>query len=270
MEWKRCFFAPPAWQRRSCPTAEPLSATDAEPVVLPSLEEARAAVSTHRETTISAGVNHTVALKTDGTVVAVGSSEHDKSSVDDWSDIVAVSAGSGQTIGLKADGTVVAVGSNDYRQCDVSDWAEIVAISAGYEHTVGLRSDGTMFAVGNNRDNRCNVGNWREIALPEEEIFEPEAEASVFPLTTVRNEDTICVGLGHTVGLKTDGTVIAVGLNDFGNCNVSGWTDVVSISAGWTSTVGLRPDGTVISVGSNEYGMRDLDDWTDIALPPET
>lgn len=125
MEWKRCFFVPPAWQRRSRPTAEPLSAADAEPVVLPSLEEARAAVSTHRETTISAGVNHTVALKTDGTVVAVGSSEHDKSSVDDWSDIVAVSAGSGQTIGLKADDTVVAVGSNDYRQCDVSDWTDI-------------------------------------------------------------------------------------------------------------------------------------------------
>lgn len=118
-------FCPSCMAKAESPTAEPLSATDAEPVVLPSLEEARAAVSTHRETTISAGVNHTVALKTDGTVVAVGSSEHDKSRVDDWSDIVAVSAGSGQTIGLKADGTVVAVGSNDYRQCDVSDWTDI-------------------------------------------------------------------------------------------------------------------------------------------------
>jgi alpha-tubulin suppressor-like RCC1 family protein len=28
---------------------------------------------------------------------------------------------------------------------------------------------------------------------------------------------------GHTVGLKSDGTVIAAGHNEFGQCNVSGW-----------------------------------------------
>ena len=28
---------------------------------------------------------------------------------------------------------------------------------------------------------------------------------------------------GHTVGLKSDGTVVAVGLNNYGQCNVGGW-----------------------------------------------
>ena len=168
MEWKRCFFVPPAWQRRSRPTACAPSAADAEPVVLPSLEEARAAVSTHRETTISAGVNHTVALKTDGTVVAVGSSEHDKSSVDDWSDIVAISAGLDYTIGLKSDGTVLSAGWNGFGQCNVSGWTDIVAISTGWNHTVGLKADGTVVAVGNNEYGRRDVGSWTDIALPPE------------------------------------------------------------------------------------------------------
>lgn len=33
-----------------------------------------------------------------------------------------ITAGSHHTIGLKSDGTVVAVGDNEYGQCDVSDW----------------------------------------------------------------------------------------------------------------------------------------------------
>ena len=38
---------------------------------------------------------------------------------------VAVSAGHNHTIGLKADGTLVATGSDRNRQCDVSDWTNI-------------------------------------------------------------------------------------------------------------------------------------------------
>ena len=37
-------------------------------------------------------------------------------------DIVHVAAGQEHTVGLKADGTVVAVGNNEDGQCDVGDW----------------------------------------------------------------------------------------------------------------------------------------------------
>ena len=79
---------------------------------------------------------------------------------------MAISAGGGHTVGLKADGTVVAVGYNGVGQCDVSGLRDIVAISAGDSHTVGLKADGTVVAVGWNEDGQCEVSDCRDIKLP--------------------------------------------------------------------------------------------------------
>ena len=70
----------------------------------------------------SRGSNHTIALKSDGTV-AVGSNAYGQCNVSDWNDIVAIAAGC--AVGLKSDGTVVAVGDNTYGQCDISSWCNI-------------------------------------------------------------------------------------------------------------------------------------------------
>ena len=53
----------------------------------------------------------------------------------------------------------------------------------------------------------------------------------------------------HTVGLKSDGTVVAVGNNIDGQLNVGSWTDIVQVAAGRYHTVGLKSDGTVVAVG---------------------
>ena len=81
--------------------------------------------------------------------------------VSGWRDIVAVSAGKYHTVGLKSDGTVVAVGDNKHGQCEVSAWRDIVAVSAGYDHTVGLKSDGTVVAVGYYYLGVCEVSDWK-------------------------------------------------------------------------------------------------------------
>ena len=81
---------------------------------------------------------------------------------------------------------------------------------------------------------------------------------------TLAVRDTISAGTGYTVGLKRDGTVVAVGDNRAGECNVSGWTDIVAVSAGDNFTVGLKSDGTVVAVGDNEDGECDVSSWTDI------
>ena len=154
-----------------------------------------------RHQTISAGFFHTVGLKSDGTVVAVGDNEYGQCDVSDWADIVAISAGDSHTVGLKSDGTVVAVGGNKCGQCDVSDWTDIAAISAGFIHTVGLKSDGTVVAVGDNEYGQCDVSDWTDIAA-------------------------ISAGFIHTVGLKSDGTVVAVGLKSMQCLRCVCWTNI--------------------------------------------
>ena len=186
---------------------------------------------------ISAGPSHTVGVKVDGTVVAVGNNDDGRCDVNGWYDIVAVCAAFDHTVGLKTDGTVVAVGNNKFGRCDVSGWQDIVAVSAYHGYTVGLKSDGTVVAAGSYswRD----VGRWRDIVA-------------------------VSAGYRHTVGLKADGTVVAVGDNDKGQCNVSDWQDIVAVSAGEYHTVGLKADGTVVAVGDNDDGRCDVSDWQDI------
>ena len=78
------------------------------------------------------------------------------------------------------------------------------------------------------------------------------------------NWNSIAAGANFTLGLKTDGTVIAVGNNDYGQCEVSDWSDIVSVAAGYEHAVGLRADGTVVAVGKNDFGQCNVSDWTDI------
>ena len=237
-----------------------------------SAQRAGAARGMRQVNAISAGTFHTVGLRSNGTVVAVGNSDDGQRKTGGWSDIVSVSAGSGHTIGLRNDGTVVAVGENERGQCDVggwtditavyagknttvglrndgtvitagnrydtSDWTDIVAVSAAY-HAVGLRSDGTVVAVGPNGDGECEVSGWSDIVA-------------------------VAAGVDHTVGLRSDGTVVAVGSNKYGQCEVSGWTDIVAVAAGYKHTVGLRSDGTVVAVGDEQDGQCNVSDWSDI------
>ena len=85
---------------------------------------------------------------------------------------------------------------------------------------------------------------------------------------TLAVREMVSASLCRTVGLKSDGTVVAVGDNEYGQCDVSDWTDIVAVSAGgdigFEHTVGLKSDGTVMAVGYNRHGQCKVSDWTDI------
>ena len=53
----------------------------------------------------------------------------------------------------------------------------------------------------------------------------------------------------NTMGLKANGTVVAVGDNNYGQLNVASWTDIVQVAAGGQSYRRLKSDGTVVAVG---------------------
>lgn len=238
---------------------------------------------------VSAGRGHTVGLKSDGTVVAVGDNKDGCCGVFYWQNIVEISAGSCHTVGLKSTGTVVAVGCNDDGRCNVSGWRGILAVSAGYCHTVGLKSNGTVLAVGHNGFGQCKVSNWQDIVAVSAGSIHTVGLKSDGTVVAVGCDDdsaeyddydnyddyddgqcevsdwqdivAVSAGDYHTVGLKSDGTVVAVGCNDDGQCNVSGWQDIVAISAGNKHTVGLKSDGTVVAVGCNDDRRCDVSGW---------
>lgn len=73
----------------------------------------------------------------------------------------------------------------------------------------------------------------------------------------------VAAGAHHTVGLKSDGTVVATDTTRPGQCDVSGWKDMIAISAGG-NTFGLRKDGTVAVAGENVWNQYDVLEWTNI------
>src|SRR4030042_1372027 len=60
----------------------------------------------------------------------------------------------------------------------------------------------------------------------------------------------------HVVGLKSDGTVVPVGHNWWGECKVGSWDDITPVAAGGDHTVPLRSGHTVITGGSDVKGKR--------------
>lgn len=192
-------------------------------------------------TAVLAGDCHTVGLKSDGTVVAVGSNRCGEcEKIKGWSNITSIAVGFNRTVGLRKNGTVVTVGDNSYGQSKAESWHDIVAISAGADHIVGLKSDGSVVAVGCNRNGECDVQNWRGITAVSARAY-------------------------YTVGLKSNGTVVAVGLSPSIKSEIEKWKNIIAISAGVHHTVGLKSDGTVIAVGYDGNGECRVEKWKDIA-----
>lgn len=186
---------------------------------------------------------YAIALRIDGTVVSTGKKKID---TQEWNNIIAVSAGEKFVVGLKNDGTVVAYGHNAEGQCNVSEWSNIVAIATGWRHTVGLDKNGNLHFTGHVSDKTRNAA---------EQIENKDKIVAIAAGGGDKN-----IGKGHTVVLRSDGTVDAVGDNTFGQCNVKEWTNIVAIAAGDWHTVGLKADGTVITTRPDEETLKQYPD----------
>jgi len=87
----------------------------------------------------------------------------------------------------------------------------------------------------------------------------------IFDIIWIINIVQVAAGEYYTVGLKKNGTLIAMGYNGVNQCDVSSWTDIIKVTAGDSHTVGLKKDGTVIAVGYNNDGRCNVSNWADIS-----
>jgi VCBS repeat-containing protein len=65
------------------------------------------------------------------------------------------------------------------------------------------------------------------------------------------------------VGLKSDGTSVAVGETTSGKCEVDAFINSAAIAAGGTHTAALKPDGSIVVVGEGTVGQRNTSAWGD-------
>lgn len=107
-----------------------------------------------------------------------------------------------------------------------------------------------------------NAGETAEAAILFGKLgnYHDARERSFTLWNNVAQRDSIGAGAFHTIGLKTDGTVYAAGRNTNGQCDVSGWTDIIAVSASYNVSAGLKADGTVVTTGET----LNLSDWDNI------
>ena len=240
---------------------------------------------------IAGGGNHTIALKSNGTVCAWGyngsgqlgdgtiiSSKHAPVQVSGLSDVTALAGGWEHTIALKSDGTVWTWGRNSDGQLgdgtntqrnipvQVSGLNGVTAVACGYGHSITLKSDGTVWTWGGNDYGQLGDGATTDSTTP----------VQVNGLSDVT---AIAGGGYHTIALKSDGTVLAWGSNDYGQLGdgtttnrttpveVSGLSDVIAFAGGWEHTIALKSDGTVWAWGRNNTGQLGVRTTTQKSTP---
>ena len=74
----------------------------------------------------------------------------------------------------------------------------------------------------------------------------------------------LAVGGYHTLGLRSAGTVAATGHALYGQCNVAGWTGIADIAAGGFHSLGLSANGMVVATGETTYGQCNVAGWTNV------
>ena len=236
--------------------AVPEETSTAAPEEIPGKEDASEAETAAEApalkiTAIDVGLRHTVALREDGTVAAVGDNSSGQCNVSDWKDVAAIAARGDGTYGICRDGTVLATGGGaPYR---VEGWKDISAIAAGSNHVLGIKPDGTVTAGGGNMDGQCDVSEWKDIT---------EAACGAWCSLGLKKDGTV-VAAGTVYGYRSDGnTRTPIGDDEAAFREIAAWKDIVCIHAGTQVVYGVSSDGTIHAAGIQNRGV--LRDWTDI------
>jgi alpha-tubulin suppressor-like RCC1 family protein len=192
------------------------------------------ALSNHIVTAVAAGDGDALALKSDGTLFAIGNNVYGETNVPPAAaigGIVAVACGDYHDLALNYLGTVIGWGQNTYQQTTNTAATNVVAIAAGGANSIALRADGSVITWG-------QYGNGLTTAY--------------FPVpSSATNIIAVAAGETHFLALRANGTVVGWGENTYGQTTIpANWTNIVAISAaGYHSTV-LHNDGTVSASGA--------------------
>lgn len=247
---------------------------------------------------IAAGINHTLAIKTDGTLWAWGL--NDKGQLGDGttvnknvptqigsdSDWATIDAEEYNSMALKTNGTLWVWGNNYFGQVgnglfgnnvtSVSpnqvgtdnDW---IKISMGGQRAYAIKSDGTLWGWGYNAQGHLGIGNTNPHYIP-------------FQIGTDTDWMEINAGLNQTLAIKTNHTLWGWGLNKSGSLAIGNPepapvittpTQTGNLTSDWAkvnvggccSSKMIKIDGSIWAMGSGNSGNLGTGSLTDVNTP---
>jgi alpha-tubulin suppressor-like RCC1 family protein len=186
--------------------------------------------------------------------------------------VTKIAGGAGHSLFLKSDGSLWAMGWNDYGQLGNGTYnntnlpqlivaSNVTAIAGGNSHSLFLKSDGSLWAMGYNIYGQLGDGTY-STNYPYYGTNQPEMIAA-------SNVTAISAGGGHSLFLKSDGSLWGMGYNYFGQLGdgKSGvlattnqpeqivGSNVTAIAAGTYHSLFLKSDGSLWGMGMNNNGQ---------------
>jgi len=178
---------------------------------------------------VSAGHEHTAAIREDGTLWTWGENQH----------------------GLLGNGVL---DLSKYGPVQVAPGSKWKSVSAGTVHTTAIREDGTLWAWGSVYFDLLGTGAQKYSIVP----------VQIAPGTTWQS---VVTGRGYTLAVRQDGTSWGWGLNGIHQLGDGSTTDRsapvqlpsptnwVSYAAGGSHALVIRADGTLWAWGNNQVGQ---------------
>ncbi len=260
---------------------------------------------------VSSGDKHSMIITTEDTLWAVGDNQYGQLGNDESDDVVEVtpvqvktaegepmtevaqvSAGGRHSMILKKNGSLWAVGSNTLGQLGNGDiqlankstpapvlelppgadparpMTNVDYVSSGSFHTMIVKGNGELWAVGSNGTGQLGDGT-NDDRLTAVQVKEKVPGGELIPMTEV---DQVSAGYQHSMILKENGDLWAVGLNLYGQlgdgtrddkkipvqvktADGRPMTEVAQVSAGTYHSMILKKNGELWALGSNEEGQ---------------
>lgn len=235
---------------------------------------------------VAAGNEHSLALLSNGTVMAWGDNNDGQLGdgttrdsavpvlVNGLTGVKAISAGGLFSLALLQNGTVMAWGYNDSGQLGdgsqvnsdvpvaVSSLTDVTAISAGYEHALAVLGTGKAMSWGDNESDQLGDGKGDR---------QPSSDVPV-KVVDLSGVTAVAAGGEHSIALLKSGTVEAWGDNGFYELarpvgfpggigasdvplKVEGLGKATAIAAGGLFSLAVIKGGTVQGWGDNAFGQ---------------
>jgi alpha-tubulin suppressor-like RCC1 family protein len=231
-------------------------------------------IVTSNTVAIAAGAAHSLILKNDGSLWAMGydaygqlgdGTTNDNSYYPEQivaSNVIAVAAGAFHSLFLKHDGSLWGMGYN--LQGELGDGttnvisipeqivgSNITAIAAGYAHSLFLKADGSLWGMGNNALGQLGDGTTNDADFPEQIVSS--------------NVVAVAAGVAYSFFIKNDGSLWAMGQMGDWPTNVLYFSTnrpqqifdqgLKEIAGGYYHSLFLMTDGSVWASGDNEQGQ---------------